>query len=312
MAFHIFPKDRVHYKWDNSLVPVIRISSGDTVVYELREVSDGQLTPTSAHEALNEMDWGRVYPLAGPVYVEGAEVGDALEVDVLDIHPRGWGWSAIIPGFGLLEDEFKEPRLKIWDLSPGDYAYFRDDIRIPLDPFCGTMGVAPSEAGRREVMPPGRHGGNMDIRHLTRGVKLILPIWVEGALFSVGDPHAAQGDGEVCVTGIEAPMDVSLRFHVRKKEGIDAPQFTTPGPLTSKYDTAGYHATLGMGPDLREASKDAVRRMVDYISGRWEMERWKAYILCSVVVDLKISEIVDKPNWIVAAYLPMGIFEGGP
>lgn len=310
MTLHIFPRDRIHFKWDNRIEPVIRISPGDAVVYELREVTDGQITPTSTREVLSEVDWERVYPLSGPVYVEGAEAGDALEVEILDIHPRGWGWSAIFPGFGLLEDEFKEPKIKIWDLSPGDHTYFRDDIKIPLDPFCGTMGVAPPEAGQWEVMPPGRHGGNMDIRHLTKGAKLILPVWVEGALFSVGDPHAAQGDGEVCVTGIEAPMDLSLRFQLRKDAGIDAPQFVTPGPLTSKYDGAGYHATLGIGPSLMEASRDAVRRMVDHISGRWGMERWEAYILCSVVVDLKISEIVDKPNWIVTAYLPRGIFEG--
>jgi len=308
MVLHIFP-NIVHYKWDNSLDPVISISSGDTVYYELREVSDGQISTTSTYESLNKMDWNRVYPLSGPIYIDGADEGDALEVEVLDIHTRGWGWSAIIPGFGLLPDEFREPKLKIWDLSYGDHAYYRDDIKIPLDPFCGTMGVAPSEAGVREVMPPGIHGGNMDIRHLTRGVKLVLPIWVEGGLFSVGDPHAAQGDGEVCVTGIEAPIDVSLRFQVRKHMEIDAPCFITPGPLTDKYDAKGYHATVGIASDLLEASRDAVRRMVDYLAMNWGLERREAYILCSIVVDLKISEIVDKPNWIVAAYLPLGIFQ---
>jgi len=171
------------------------------------------------------------------------------------------------------------------------------------------MGVAPSETGEREVMPPGSHGGNLDIRHLTKGTRLLLPVWEEGALFSTGDPHAAQGDGEVCVTGIEAPMNVSLRFHLRKGVGIDAPQFVTQGPLTKKYDTDGYHATLGIGPDLLEASKDAVRRMVDYISKRWRMERWEAYILSSITVDLKICEIVDRPNWIIGAYLPLSIFK---
>ncbi|MFP3952052.1 MAG: acetamidase/formamidase family protein [Candidatus Bathyarchaeia archaeon] len=308
MVFHIFPRDEVHYKWDKSLEPVIRVSPEDTVVYELREVSDGQITPASTHEVIEEIDWNRVYPLSGPVYVEGAEVGDALQVEILDIHPRGWGWSAIIPGFGLLEDEFDEPKLKIWDLSQGDYTPFNEEVKIPLDPFCGTMGLAPPEAGEREVMPPGRHGGNMDNRHLTKGTVLLLPVWVEGGLLSIGDAHAAQGDGEVCVTGIECPMNVSLRIQVKKNAGIDAPQFTTPGPLTSKYDADGYHATMGIGPDLMEASRDAVRHMIDYISDRGGMKRWEAYILCSVVVDLKISEIVDKPNWVVTAYLPLRIF----
>ncbi len=308
MTLHIFPEDRVHYTWDRDLEPVIRISPGDTVSYELREVSDGQIGPTSTPEALRRIDWSRVYPLAGPVYVEGAEVGDALEVEVLDIHPGPWGWSAIIPGFGLLEEEFREPRLKIWDLSHGDHTYFREDIRIPLDPFCGTMGVAPREAGRRAVMPPGFHGGNMDIKHLTRGSKLLLPVWVDGGLFSVGDPHAAQGDGEVCVTAIEAPMHLSLRFNLRKRVNLDAPQYLTP-PRRCELGAAGYHATMGIGPDLLRASQDAVRRMVNLIAERWRMERWEAYILCSIVVDLKIVEVVDKPNWIVSAHLPLSIFQ---
>jgi acetamidase/formamidase len=317
MVFHIFPPDKVHYKWDESLEPAIYVNPGDTVVYELREVSDGQITPESTKEVIKEIDWNRVYPLSGPVYVEGADVGDAIQVEVLDIHPRGWGWSAIIPGFGLLEDEFDQPKLKIWDLSSGDYTYFRDDIKIPLDPFCGTMGLAPPVGGGRDVMPPGRHGGNMDIRHLTKGTVLHLPVWVKGGLLSIGDSHAAQGDGEVCVTGIESPMNVSLRIQVKKHAGIDAPQFRTPGPLTSKYDKDGYHVTMGVSSDLMEASRDAVRRMVKYISKGWEMEGWEmegweAYILSSVVVDLKISEIVDKPNWIVTAYLPLGIFERKP
>jgi acetamidase/formamidase len=310
--FHLFPTDRVHYKWDNRLEPVIHIAAGDTVVYSLREVSDGQITPRSTHEVLNTLNWERVYPLAGPVAVDGAEVGDVLEVEVLDIHHRGWGWSAILPHFGLLEDEFDQPKLKIWDLSFGEYTYFREDIKIPLDPFCGTMGVAPNTPGPKEVMPPARHGGNMDLRHLTKGAKLLLPVWVEGALFSVGDPHAAQGDGEVCVTAIEAPMDVTLRFQLRKKMGLTTPQFITPGPLVSKYDTAGYHATLGISTDLRDAAKDAVRHMVDHIAATWQMSRWEAYMLCSIVADLKISEIVDKPNWIVTAYLPLAIFTDHP
>ncbi|MEM2893606.1 MAG: acetamidase/formamidase family protein [Candidatus Bathyarchaeia archaeon] len=309
MTLHIFPEDRVHYYWDRELEPVIRVSPGDTVYYELREVSDGQINPASNPEVLREIDWGRVYPLAGPVYVEGAEAGDALEVEVLDIHPGPWGWSAIIPGFGLLEDEFREPKLKIWDLSYGDHTYFREDIKIPLEPFCGTMGVAPKESGKRAVMPPGMHGGNMDIKHLMRGSRLLLPVWVDGALFSVGDPHAAQGDGEVCVTGIEAPMHLSLRFKLRKRMNLDAPQYITPPRPRCISDEAGYHSTLGIGPDLFEASRDAIRRMVNFIADRWKMERWEAYILCSVVVDLKLSEVVDKPNWIVSAHLPLSIFQ---
>jgi acetamidase/formamidase len=309
MVFHIFPYDRVHYKWDNRLPPVIHIHPGDTVVYNLREVSDGQITPTSTANILNTIDWNRIYPLSGPIQVEGAVPGDALEVEILDVHSQGWGWSAIIPNFGLLQDEFRDPKLKIWDLSAGDYAYFREDIKIPLDPFCGTMGVAPASAGRMEVMPPGKFGGNLDVRHLTQGAKLCLPIGVNGALFSVGDPHAAQGDGEVCVTGIEASMYVSLRFNLQKKTELDAPRFIAPGPLTSKYDAAGYYVTLGINSDLMKAAQAATRQMVEYISNTWNMAKWEAYMLSSIVVDLKINEVVDQPNWVVGAYLPLSIFE---
>jgi acetamidase/formamidase len=309
MVFHIFPHDRVHYKWDNRLAPVIRIDPGDTVVFNLREVSDDQITPTSTYKVLNTIDWNRIYPLSGPVLVEGAAPGDTLEVEILDVHSQGWGWSAIIPNFGLLQDIFRDPKLKIWDLSAGDYTYFRDDVKIPLDPFCGTMGVAPARSGRIEVMPPGKFGGNLDVRHLTQGAKLRLPVGVNGALFSVGDPHAAQGDGEVCVTGIEAPMHVSLRFNLQKKAELDAPQFITPGSLTSKYDAAGYYVTLGIDSNLMKAAQAATRQMVEYVSTTWKMAKWEAYMLSSIVVDLKINEIVDQPNWVVGAYLPLSIFE---
>lgn len=308
MVFHVFPEGKIHFKWDNSLEPGLNVSSGDTVVYNLKDVTDGQISHSSSHKVIEKIDWGRVYPLAGPLSIEGAEVGNVIEAEILDIHTKGWGWSAIIPGFGLLE-EFNEPKLKIWDLSNGDFTYFKKGIKIPLDPFCGTMGVAPSERETREVMPPGRHGGNMDIRHLTKGSRLFLPVQVDGALFSVGDAHAAQGDGEVCVTAIEAPMDVSIKFSLHKKMKLTTPHFITSGPLTSKYDKGGYYATVGISNDLMEAAKKATSSLIDYVSGTWELERWEAYMLCSVVADLKISEIVDRPNYIVSAYLPLSIFE---
>jgi acetamidase/formamidase len=308
MVFHVFPEDKIHFKWDNRIEPGLEVSSGDTVVYSLKDVTDGQITQSSSHDVIERMDWDRVYPLAGPLSIKGAEAGDVIEAEMLDIHTKGWGWSAIIPGFGLLE-EFNEPKLKIWDLSNGDFTYFNKGIKIPLDPFCGTMGVAPSDRETREVMPPGRHGGNMDIRHLTKGSKLFLPVQVDGGLFSVGDGHAAQGDGEVCVTAIEAPLDASIKFKLHKKMKINTPHFVTPGPLTSKYDEAGYYATVGISNDLMEAAQEATSSLLDYVCRTRGLERWEAYMLCSIVADLKISEIVDKPNYIVSAYLPLSIFE---
>ena len=305
---HYFPGDKVHYVWDNELDPVLTVAPGDTVVYRTREVSDGQISPSSTTEDLGGLDWERLYPLAGPVAVEGAEPGDAVEVEVLDIHTEGWGWSAVLPGFGLLEEDFTEAYLKIFDLSPGDYTLFKDGVVIPIEPFFGTMGVSPVGSEKPLIMPPGPFGGNMDTRHLVKGSRVFLPVQVPGALFSVGDAHAAQGDGEVCVTGIECPMYAALRFDLHKGRNLPAPQFATPGPLTPRVESAGWYATMGVNPDLMQAAKDSLRAMVEHISTTYHMEPVEAYVLASLVVDLKISEIVDRPNWIVSSYLPLAIF----
>jgi acetamidase/formamidase len=242
------------------------------------------------------------------VLVKGARPGDALEVEILDLRPGNWGWTAIIPGLGLLQQEFTDAHLHIWDLTSRTVAEFRRDIHIPLDPFCGTMGVATDEVGTFPVMPPGKFGGNMDIRHLNKGTTLLLPVWVAGALFSCGDAHAVQGDGEVCISAIEAPMRATLRFGVRQGLGLPSPQFVTPGPLTSKHDAKGYYATTGIAPDLMEGARAAVRAMIDHLQRTYRLSRRDAYVLCSVAVDLKISEVVDTPNWLVSAYLPLSIF----
>jgi acetamidase/formamidase len=305
---HIMPVDRVHYRWDNSIRPVLEIESGDVVIYDLREVSDGQITPAATAHDLPRLDLTRVYPLAGPIAVKGARPGDALEVEMLDLAAGSWGWSGINPGFGLLPEEATEPYLHIWDLSAGTAGDLRPGIRIPLDPFCGTIGVAPETPGSHPVMPPGPFGGNMDIRHLTQGATLFLPVWVDGALFSCGDPHAAQGDGEVCVSAIEAPMRARLRFRLRKGLSIPGPQFSVAGPLTPKHDRRGYYATTGIAPDLMEATRAATRAMLDHLVRSYGLSRQEAYILCSVAVDLKVSEVVDAPNWVVSAYLPLVLF----
>ncbi len=307
---HVLPAGRVHHRWDHTIPPALEVEPGDTVVYDLQEVSGGQITPASTPADLTRMDMNRTYPLAGPVFVKGARPGDALEVEILDLRPGSWGWTSIAPGMGLLPDAFSLPYLRIWDLTSGTHAELRADIRIALDPFCGTMGVAPDEAGSFPVMPPGKFGGNMDIRHLTVGATLLLPVWVDGALFSCGDAHAVQGDGEVCISAVEAPMRARLRFGVRKGLRLPSPQFMTPGPLTSKHDAKGYYATTGIAPDLMVGAQAAVRAMIDHLVRTYRLSREDAYVLCSVTVDLKISEVVDKPNWIVSAYLPMSIFRG--
>lgn len=305
---HDFPTDSVHFTWDAGNDPVIRIADGDTVVFETRDVSDNQVTPDSDSSAIAGLDWDRVYPLAGPVGVDGAEPGDTLAIEILDLQTRGWGWTAILPGLGLLPEEFPDAYLRIFDLSHGDVALLREDVAIPVEPFLGTMGVCPAGASEQAIMPPGPFGGNMDTRQLVRGTTLYLPVQLDGALFSCGDAHAAQGDGEVCVTGLEAPMNATLRFTVQKGRALPAPQYRTAGPLTPRVDSAGFYGTTGVGPDLYAASQDAVRAMVEHIATEHGLSPEDAYVLCSLCVDLKISEIVDAGQYIVSALLPDAVF----
>ncbi|MBX5465358.1 MAG: acetamidase/formamidase family protein [Clostridia bacterium] len=305
MARRYFP-DRVHFRWDKRLEPVLTIDPGDVVVYDLRDVTDGQIGPDSTAEVLGRLDWDRVYALAGPLAVRGAEPGDTLEIEVLDLHTRGWAWTGTIPGFGLLAEDFQEAHLYIWDTSNGRSARFLDVAEIPLRPFCGTMGVSPDTAEPLPIMPPGHFGGNLDIRDLTVGSRLYLPVQVPGALFSVGDPHNAQGDGEVCVSAMEGPLVGAFRFRLHKGRRIPGPQFEVSAPLRAPDER--YFVTTGVGPDLMEAAKEAVRAMVDHVAREYRIEPVDAYVLASVTVDLKISEVVDQPNWVVSAYLPLSIF----
>jgi acetamidase/formamidase len=308
---HTIERGKVHYKWDNSLEPAVEVEPGDLVHFETQEVSDGQVTPGCSASALTQIDFNRLYPLGGPVFVRGAEPGDVLEVEILELRPLDWGWAAILPGLGLLSDDFTEPYIRHFDLTNGEYAELRQDIRIPIQPFCGTMGVAPDEPGALDVLPPTKGAGNIDTRHLNVGATLYLPVFVPGAMFSAGDCHAAQGDGEVCVTGIECPMAFSLRFSVRKGRSLPPWRYqfrTSPGPLQPRSDELGYFATTALGPDLMENAKNAVRDLIVWLGQEHSLSPEDAYVLCSLAADLKISQIVDVPNWGVSAYLPMSIF----
>ncbi|SDK79955.1 acetamidase/formamidase family protein [Natronorubrum texcoconense] len=302
--------DTVHSMWDNSLEPVRTVEPGDIVQFTCRDSTDGQLGPGSTVADLADLDVSRVHALTGPVAVEGAQPGDVLEVELLDLEHEGWGHSLILPGeaeLGLLSDEFPEPSLHVWDLEDG-VAQFVDGIEVPLDPFPGVVGVAPEEAGSHETFPPRSVGGNMDIKQLTAGSTVYLPVAVDDALFSIGDCHAAQGDGEVCGTGIEAPMTVTCRFDLRSDLSIEQPQFETTGPFTPTGRDERMYGTTGIGDDLMEASRAAVRSMIDHLQEERGLDRNEAYILCSAAVDLKINEAVNAPNWVVSAYLPQSIF----
>jgi acetamidase/formamidase len=300
-----------HLAWDHSIPPIAHIASGATVDFDCLDASCGQIGPDATVATLHALDFSQVDQVNGPIYVEGAEPGDTLEVEFVDFQPADWGWTAVIPGFGLLADEFTEPTLKIWQLSAG-WAEFAAGIRIPLEPFCGEVGLAPGVAGPLSTIPPYRHGGNLDTKHLTRGAKLYLPVEVAGALYSMGDGHAAQGDGEVCGTAIETPMRATVRLTVHKDRPVAEPQFRTAGPLAQRTNTAAYHATDGIGPDIREAARQAIRHMINHLQQEYDLSAAEAYMLCSVAVDLKLCEVVDMPNYVVGAFLPLSIFAVHP
>jgi acetamidase/formamidase len=305
MTIHWLDSEHPHTFWDNTLPPRLMIESGETVVFETLE-GTGQITLETASEALAALQAERIHPLTGPVAVEGAQPGDTLEVEVVDLEHAGWGWNGVIPGFGLLADDFAEPYIHHYDLV-GDECIFNDRIRLPFEPFCGVMGVAPEEPGRVNTAPPRRNGGNVDIRDLGVGARVFLPVLVDGALFSCGDCHSAQGDGEINGTGIETPMTVTLRFHLHTQTRTPELRFTTTSPL-SRRDTAGWFVTIAHGPDLLANAKTAVRYLVDHLVHEHDLTREQAYCLCGATVDLRISEIVNEPNWIVSAYLPNAIF----
>ncbi|SIT53890.1 Acetamidase/Formamidase [Mesorhizobium prunaredense] len=300
-----------HFGWDNSFVPTERVAPGSTIEFQCLDSSGGQLQPDSTVADVAKLDFDRINPVTGPIFVDGAEPGDALKVTIEMFKPSGFGWTANIPGFGLLADDFPEPALNIWtyDAASLEPALFGKQARVPLKPFAGTIGNAPAEMGLHSVVPPRRVGGNLDIRDLAAGTTLYLPVEVAGALFSVGDTHAAQGDGEVCGTAIESPMDVVLKLDLVKDIRLKTPRFTTPGPVTRHLDAKGYEVTTGIGPDLMTGAREAVSQMIDLLAGRYAMDPVEAYMLVSVCGDLRISEIVDMPNWVVSFYFPRCVFE---
>jgi acetamidase/formamidase len=306
-SFHL-ARGQVHHGWSRDHEPALRVASGDVVTVETQDASGGQLGPGSTSSAVAELDFERVNPVSGPVHVEGARPGDVLQVEILAVEPGSYGWTALIPGFGLLADQFPDPWLHIWHLANRS-STLCDGITVPLDPFCGVLGVAPSEPGVHNVIPPRRTGGNLDTRQLGPGATLYLPVEVDSAVFGVGDTHAAQGDGEVCGTAIEAAMTVSLRLSVRNDIRVDTPEFDVVRPLErASAAAAGYHVTTGIAPDLLTATRDSVLRMIDYLTGRYAVTPEQAYALCSVAVDLRLSEVVDLPNFVVSAFLPNDLF----
>ena len=349
--------EKGHNRWHPDIPPAVEAECGEEVVLQTRHAFDGGVTPASTAPDLLNADLNVVHPLTGPVYVKGAEPGDLLEVTTRHIDPAPWGFTTIIPGFGFLRDVFLEPYIVHWTIADG-YATSSDlpGVRVPEASFMGTIGVAPSHDLLREVflreedlkgrggavlgpdargavpstdpiasqalrtVPPREHGGNLDVKQLTAGSRLLLPVFVEGALFSAGDAHFAQGDSECCGTAVEMDCTLHASFQLHKgdaeRRGIRFPIFELDQPPAGPTETSGrFLAATGMpirdgvnySEDASLASRNALLNMIQLLMERgWSREQ--AYCICSVAVDLRVSEVVDVPNFVVTAFLPLGIF----
>ena len=300
---HRLGPPNIHHDWDGSRRPALRIRPDDVVHFDLPITGEGQVSETSTVDEV-VWDFDTIYNLAGPVFVEGAEAGDTLEIEVLALEPGPWGWTTFMPDLGLLAEDFPEPFLKVFDLRSGATATVAPGVEVPLDPFLGTMGVATDEPGQHSPFPPHRGGGNIDCRHLVVGSTLLLPIWCEGALFSCGDAHGAQGDGEVCVSAIECAMEAMLRFRLHKRS-IAGPAFRVPRAVG---DPGPHYGTMGIDSDLMAGAKTAVRNMIDWLVAEQGLTREDAYVLCSLAGDLRIHEIVDAGVWNVGMVMPLSVF----
>jgi acetamidase/formamidase len=290
-----------HYAFSRAIPPVLRVGDGAVVEVHTKEASDNLVTPGMTSEAYRDVVWPEPYghPLTGPVYVEGAMPGDTLAVTLLSIELGDWGWSDTHPDSAYLGKEFDQIHLKTYAFSDDrKYATFSDGISIPLRPFPGVMGVAPDTDEMLSTVPPRANGGNMDDPNIVEGTTVYFPVFVEGALFSIGDTHAAQGHGEVSGTAIEAPMRIVYRLDLIKGgRAITEPQ----------YETDEVYAVTAFAPTLDEAAKKAVRFMIAYLVEVHGLERHDAHMLSSVAADLKIAEVVNG-NVLVSMHISKSLF----
>jgi acetamidase/formamidase len=306
------PKTVAWGYYDAAAAPVLHIRSGDTVVFDTMITNSptglerAGLPPEQVQQNLrdiykevtNKGPGGHI--LNGPVFVEDAEPGDTLEVRIQKIGPAiDYAYNAFGPTRGFLPEDFPYRKMKIIPLDRKRMvAKFAPGIEIPLHPFFGSMGVAPPESfGRIDSAPPGVHAGNMDNKELVAGTTLYLPVHVKGALFEVGDGHVGQGNGEVDITALETSLTGTMQFVVHKGTGQKYPRAETP----THYISMGFHQ------ELYEATKMAVREMIDFLVAEKHLSRDDAYMLTSVAGDVDITELVDG-NKGVHVMMPKSIF----
>ncbi len=349
-----------HNRWHPDIPPILEAQPGEEILLETRDASDGQMRPDITTADFDRFDPKVAHPLTGPVYITGAQPGDLIEIEYLDIIPQPYGWTRNRPGAGFLRDLFPEPYAVHWQIADG-WATSQQlpGVRIPNGSFMGTAGIAPSHQQlqawtNREAdlirrggtaappdpqdavpqtepiasyglrtLPPRENCGNVDAKQLTKGSSLLIPVNVPGALYSCGDAHFAQGDSECCITAIEMGASALIRCHLHKGEAarhnIRWPRYRHPGYFLPPEWAApqNFTATMGMpirddetqeSEDLTLAARNALINMIDLLQERgWT--RQQAYIICSVAVDLKISNAVDLPNVTVSAFLPENIFQ---
>jgi formamidase len=338
-----FPAGTLRNRWHAQPEPVFSAAPGELLAIPTIDGFDGQLTATSTHADVASIDLYRSHPLSGPIWVEGARPGDVLEIDFVAYETASFGITALIPNVGLLSDDFPEPYLLKWQIEHGRATSPElPGVSVPEATFAGVVGVAPDPrllaewfarelAGPEEsptphrearfvgatTVPPRETGGNLDIARLTAGSKLRLPVRCEGALVSIGDLHFAQGDGEVCGTAVEIAGAAHLRFNLVRDvvNGQLHPSYLTPArPGRSVLATTGIPVREGQQwgvADIRLAAQNAVREMIAHLTATYGFSRPAAYALCSAVVDLRLSEVVNAPNCLVSAELPLDIFRTG-
>ena len=311
-SFHL-QSDQRHLAWDNTLSPAVVVPPGDELTLELGDSSGGQIAEDDDASAIARFDLSLVNPCTGPILIDGLAAGDELTVSILAIETRNWAWTANIPGFGLLSDDFPDAHLWISRVNDGVVS-LPIGIELPCRPMIGTIGVAPAAAGQFPLLVPTLAGGNMDIAQIGAGAILHLPTQVDGGLLSAGDAHAVQGDGEVCGTGAETSATVTLRIDTVRPERT-APVRLAAAPWFEhserRRDTAtDMVATTGIGPDLFQAARDATRRAIELMSARSGLDALDAYLLLSLVGQLRISEIVDVPNFVVTMHVPTSYVNG--
>ncbi|UCE43425.1 MAG: acetamidase/formamidase family protein [Candidatus Bathyarchaeota archaeon] len=283
----IVPRSKVIYSFSSQHKPVEHIKSGELVLLETEDALGGQIK--NEESSLDVLDWSKVDGATGPIFIEGAARGDTLVVEILDIKIEEKGLIVTVPKHGILGEKRFKPSTKMISTNDG-YVHFDEGVRVRANPMIGTIGVAP-ESGEIASGSLGRHGGNMDVKMLTSGTKLHLPVFVEGALFAAGDMHAVQADGELCVSSVEVAGEALLRFSVIKNRKPEWPIL----------ETHGCFAILACGNTLDEAATFAAETAVKAFMREYDWSFERAYMFGSLAVDLEINQVVDPKKGIRAA-----------